>query len=386
VKHVAPRAAESQKESPVNLYFAQKRKIGRKSCQLADIGRRAGWTADLVAERLTTAFAAKHRALDNNCQKPTSAWRLVTSHEDTLPDLELGCYSVDKPKRLGEKNFQSQWWKPFDTPADSDYYQLCSKGATFGANNQFVLDHPKWRKRFNDGSDILKANGFKVEDGSPKVDEPDPDDEDAEDMTAREQEREDARQVAEGRKILRANPESFHEKAMDDLYANGRESYVVNDDLMALEAQGWIIRKMDGKFEADRLTTLAWLKSGLSVEKFFRRLKVKPIEGVEGVHSADDVMVRFRAYTSALAMRLNRERVPVKRIVRRLDYGWPILQGVGEIANYLHRSIVNTRQMLNAGLIPVATFLDGTVIASANVILHLRDHHKRPLEATSQAA
>jgi hypothetical protein len=132
------------------------------------------------------------------------------------------------------------------------------------------------------------------------------------------------------------------------------------------------------KLEADRLLTLAWLKSGLSIPKFFQRLKHKPVEGVRSVADVLVLLDRIRVYVAALAARLNKERVPVKPVVWRLDYKPDILQGVEEIARSLNLSIGNVQEKIDAGLIPVAAFPGGTTIASEKMIRHMRKHYSAP--------
>jgi hypothetical protein len=385
VDHVRPEVA-------VKSFSLQISNSGRKSRLRADYNRRGKeWTAAIVIERLQAAFAPKHRSLDNACQKQHSAWSLVVSHEDYSPGVETmgfggpdplkvfvpGYNAIDKPKRLTKSNFESNFWRPHDTPPDSDYWQLCCKGATMGngANFEFVRDRKKWRNAFNDGSQLLMANGFKVEGGSQWEAEPDPEaEEEDEERNAREAKREIARQVAVERKIVRANPDGFQELCSLDLWDRGE--YIVNDELLAIEAQEWVVRPMTAELETDRIITLAWLKSGLPVEVFCRRRD----------HDVMTFLDRVRSYTAAQAERLNKEHVPVKPLVRRLDYGKGILQGVKEIAGFLGFSIGNVQKKLDAGLIPVASFPDGTIIASESMIRHLRDHHKRPLKTMSQVS
>jgi hypothetical protein len=361
--HVAP--------NKIDL-FAQK---GGKSCQLEEY-RGGEWTSKIVAQRLDAAFAPKHLSLDNHRQKLKPAWGYVTSHEDYIWDAEqlgrdpnpLGhvyC-SIDNPRPMGERNIKLNRWLPFDTPARSDFEQLCCKGVFFGGSNKFTLDPKEYRTAYIAANNLLIENGFLVEDGSSWDDREPPE-------GRREKERQTKREVATERRVVRADPNSFQELVARDL--EDREPYIVNGDLLALEAQGWLVKPMSLLLEFDRLPTLAWLKSGKSQEDFSRDSKIDPKFLRSAVH----------AYTAALAWQFSIERRPVKPIVRRLDYkvGGGMLQGVSEIANFLHFSIATTQKKLDAGLIPVASFPDGTIIASEKMILHLRDHHKRPERASS---
>jgi hypothetical protein len=367
----------SRKIAEVNTFFPN---VGRKSCQAADLGKRE-WTAALVAERLIAAFARKHRAIDNRCQSLKPVWGLVTSHEDYIPDLEqLGMEAIDRPKRMTDGNFRSSRWYEFDTPAQSDFTQLCYKGAWFGEGDpdtpegpEFFRDRPRRRTAYKDASALLRANGCREEDGALNSDLEGPE-------RRREQEREDARRFAETRTAIRDDPKSFAELASTDVL--DRKPIIVDDDLLALEAQGWIVRKREGEqvmetaeLEADRLLTLAWLKSGMTAPAFCRR-------------SRTDILIfadRVRSYIAALTDRLNNERAPVKPVVWRLDYRKEILQGAAEIARSLNLSIGNVQKKIDAGLVPVAA-VGGTIIASEKMIRHMRKHYSSPERARSQAA
>jgi hypothetical protein len=271
-----------------------------------------------------------------------------------------------QPQANGQRNLESNFWLPFDTPASSDFKQLCSKGTFFGGSNKFTLDPKEYRTAYIAANNLLIENGFLVEDGSSWDDREPPE-------RRREKERQTKREVATEHRVVRADPNSFQELVARDLV--DREPYIVNSDLLASEAQSWIVKPMALILEFDRLPTLAWLKSGKSQKDFARQHKMDP----KVLRSA------VNAYMSALAWQFNIERQPVKPIVRRLDYkvGGGMLQGVEEIARFLHFRVATVQKKIAAGLIPVASFPDGTIIASENMIRHLRSHHKRPQRASS---
>jgi hypothetical protein len=268
---------------------------------------------------------------------------------------------------MTEGNFRSNRWQAYDSPGASDVVQLCCRGAIFGEGDpdtkdgrEFVRDLSKFSTLFKDADQLLLENGCRQEDGALNSELEGPE-------HRREHERELARQFAETRTTVRDNPKSFAELAVVDVL--DRRPLIVDDELLASEAHDWIVRPMAIEQEFDRLPTLAWLKSGQSLDDFSRRHA--PIKD------------RVRSYTAALAVRLNKERVPVKSVVWRLNYKKDILQGVDEIARSLQLSARNVQAKIDDGLVPVAT-VGGTIIASEKMIRHLRKHYSSPERARSQ--
>jgi hypothetical protein len=178
----------SGKIAEVNPFFP---KSGRKSCQAADISR-GPWTAAIVTERLTAAFAPKHRAFDNLCQRFKPAWNLAISHEDEIEaspefdswfrDLdmpEFGLKDIDRPQRMTKGNFESSRWRAFDTPAKSDFVQLCKRGSKFGTGaneiingesvslgSEFIHDRP-WHRTAYRAADKLLRSGTSTRQSAP---------------------------------------------------------------------------------------------------------------------------------------------------------------------------------------------------------------------------
>jgi hypothetical protein len=295
------------------------------------------WTPALVARRLMQAFKPKQRAIQGPKPYPNrDGIARFTADEDENGNR----IADDGNRRIGAGADPIRAAAREAMPELSEFYQHCRPGdeRLFYRMATFIMEY-----------EARKSAPAPVE--TPKRVRPD---------------RDTAKDFREARLEVKGNPARFAELVADDQLKNERDRYLVNDDILAIEAQEWIVAKLDDvSLENARQITLRWLKSGLRPVALAKR---------NGMSRERFKAIRV-AFYSAIARRLNDAGVPVRRLRSRLDYRKRVLQGYGEIAAYLDRSIDGVIDHIAKGKIAVAE-VDGIVIASGEFIRHDRKHRK----------
>ena len=308
------------------------------------------WTASIVAERLSAAFAPHHR--DIGGPRPVRA--LIPS------DYLIGSGN----RRVEAKDptiFVDDAKARPQMPRLSDYVQLCCRASRL-SDGERIADRKQWRDAHKAGTALLGESDELVDEVP------------SEPVTS---ERDLARAVRGDRIACKDNPAHFAELLAEDTEFVPREFFVVNDDRLALEAQDWIVRDYimeDLDLEASRILVVCLLKSGKEAGAFCRKHDLPLMAFLD----------RCLDVFSAIADRLNDEGVPVRGVVRRMRFGKQILQGVPEIAGYLGRSIEGTQTLIDDGKLPVAEY-GGVTIANDSFIRFKRKHRART-EHFSQAS
>jgi hypothetical protein len=326
------------------------------------------WTPALVARRIMQAFKPKHRAICGPKPYPNrDGLARFTADEDENGNR----IADDGNRRIGAGEDPLRAAPRAEMPAESDLLQSCRTDdhRLFYRMGTFLMEYEE-QKAARTCSRRTCSSGTCS--GGVCLRLPAPD------APRVRQERVEAKEFKTEKKAVEEDPTRFAELVDADMLTNSRDRYFANDDILALEAQAWALHGIyidpDPAVDAVLPVTLHWLKSGKSIPNFARRRRM----------SRDQFKAERVAFYTRIAQHLNDTGVPVKRLRPGLDYRKRILQGYGEIASYLGRSIDGVIDHIAKGKIAVVE-VDGLIIASAPFILHDRKHRSRSGVARSQA-
>ena len=175
------------------------------------------------------------------------------------------------------------------------------------------------------------------------------------------------KRLKEAQRTVRSDPSEFR-KLFAAYVALDRPTAPIDDELMAIEAQGWITAPLHcHDLEMSRLLVLAWLRSG------------------KHDLPANAFAERFNDVCATIAADLNSRSVGQRKVRHVRLFGSQVIRGHEAIASYLGRSIDGTRDLIEAGKLPVAEH-DGVIIANSNFVRHMRKHRARLGGAISQVA